>query len=209
MSNENENRIGSGSPLEKPIKIYRDFEGEISAIISGQVDGIRVNPKDWSITGETNKEVKLSLREALRVIEATVKFLNQTKNEGRNEARTIKDKENQHKLNQIRDELVDEGFNNITMVEAYKKISRIMSIKFDKENIPLGPFGFDIDKIKENQKLINAVIEIAKTGSCTMTMGLVNGPKFDSDSFTALIEHVTSNPKTFCKSNYRGLIKDL
>lgn len=70
--------------------------------------------------------------------------------------RTDKDIENQHKLNQIRDELADCGFGNITVVNAYEKIQEIVS---NKENIPQGAFAFDIDKIKENQKIADELLK--------------------------------------------------
>jgi len=65
------------------------------------------------------------------------------------------------------------------------------------------------DKDIENQKIVNAVIEIAKTGDCTMTMGLVNRPEFDIESFKDLLKHVPSNTDAFYKNNYAGLMKDL
>ena len=129
MSNENENRIGSGSPLEKPIKINRDFEDKMSATITAEIDGNSLTEKDFTITSQTSEEIELTLSEALRVIGATVKFLNQTKDEGRHEIRTIKDKENQKKLNQIRDELVESGFNNKTAIQAFDRIKVIVSSK--------------------------------------------------------------------------------
>jgi len=91
MSNENEKSMGSGQPLEDKIFISRD-EKEVFEYLGD--DGEKY-------TKVISKTLELSLSESLRVIEATVKYLNQTKNEGRHEQRTIKDKENQETINKI------------------------------------------------------------------------------------------------------------
>jgi len=88
MSNENEKSMGDDHNIM--IEISRD--------------------KEWCKEYLTNypnscwfgqDKIQLSLPEAVRVMEETVKFLNQTKNEGRHEQRTIKDKENQKLVNKI------------------------------------------------------------------------------------------------------------
>lgn len=68
----------------KPIEIQRDKKW----CMEHQIDNVK---STWY--GQDTLEISLS--EALRVIEGAVKYLNQTKNEGRQEIRTLKDKENQ------------------------------------------------------------------------------------------------------------------
>lgn len=102
---------------KRPIKIQKDGRvyhncqslGGISAFIS-----------------KSGEKIELSLRDSLRVIEATVKYLNQTKNEGRHETRTIKDKENQKKI----DELLE-----TTHTTKDDKVFTVKNIQFTSNNV--------------------------------------------------------------------------
>lgn len=91
--------------IERPIIINRDYEGEIIA----PFDALQINGKNipLKVTAQTSEEVKFTLSEALRVIEQTVKHLNQTKEAGRQEVRTTKDKENQKTISKLENECED------------------------------------------------------------------------------------------------------
>ena len=89
----------------KPIQIERDVS---TFSWTGRLDKEIHSPGRFSYDTPDNhpklegNELKLTLAEANRVNEATLKFLNQTKNEGRHEVRTIKDKENQKIVDELK-----------------------------------------------------------------------------------------------------------
>lgn len=91
----NADTIADSEIIETPIHIKR---GALTTVTNTITDG-----KVHTLESSECEILSLSLSEALRVIEATVKFLNQTKNEGRHEIRTNKDKENQKALQGILD----------------------------------------------------------------------------------------------------------
>ena len=96
MSNEKNETTGGEHNADRPIKTQLDLpyfkEKGIRELVYSPFEIFEGSPT----LGNT---IKLSLSESLRVIEATVKYLNQTKDEGRHEIRTLKDKDNQKVVN--------------------------------------------------------------------------------------------------------------
>lgn len=79
--------------LDKPIKIQRDYIFSTRGP-NGEIIDVGVGTKEY--------ELELSRKEAERVIEAYNKDNNRIKEEGRQGQRTLKDKENQGKIDELK-----------------------------------------------------------------------------------------------------------
>lgn len=47
-------------------------------------------------------------------------------------------------------------------------------------------------KDKQNQKIVEQILQIAKTGQSEYTKGIINEPKYDQESFCTLLTYITS-----------------
>ncbi len=146
MSKENIKSMGDGQPLEeKPIKIQRDVvytphQDSLDTLTSHQ-------PEPYK-----HEYLELSISETNRVIEAYIKYLNQTKNEGRHEIRSIKDKENQ--------KMVDDTFLKIHPESLPTKTSlpwgtpNVIHIKLDRK------VEFEFTKIPKSTVYLSIIVII-------------------------------------------------
>lgn len=131
-----EGKITTGGEhnAEKPIKIERDVRTSAYYI----PDYSKPNEGRTRVSYQTpenlpkldGNELDLTLSEALRVIEATVKFLNQTKNDGRQEQRTIKDKENQNRIDRLDECIGEDEDGNIMWIDY--KLDEFLNDEMDK-----------------------------------------------------------------------------
>lgn len=150
MSNEkNETTGGEHNAEEKPIKIEKDTDTHIVLPTNfGELNvGVNLDEsiEEGTIEIHDKEYYELSLSEALRVIEATVKFLNQTKNEGRQEIRTNKDKENQNTVDRMKkrhdeltsrlDQLLKEGLDHSNNNEMILRKQNITDTNFVKAQV--------------------------------------------------------------------------
>ena len=119
--------MGSGQPLKKPIIVEHDTtEFHIGRFGYNRIELDKLlkdmDPTQFPATLEPmpiEEEIELTLSEALRVIEATVKYLNQTKDEGRHEIRTIKDKENQKIVDELKKQFCNLDISSVTTTISY------------------------------------------------------------------------------------------
>ena len=150
MSNETKEPMGDGQPSIKKIVIQRDWITHVrkknGSMITYHDGEFFSKIDDPTITLDSTQslpigKLELSLPESLRVIEATAKYLNQTKNEGRHEIRTIKDKENQ--------KLVDD---DIHRYATLKKSLKSLELQIhDGENRPIEFIHRLQDSIKQHK----------------------------------------------------------
>lgn len=140
MSNENETTGGEHNaekrphyelleslPIERPIKIV--WDKTICKIrVGDKIETMEVDEKSMPKCAQLPC-IYLSIPEFNRGLESYIDYLNQTKNEGRHEIRTIKDKENQIALQAILDvcNLKTKNTQNMTNTELGKFIFEIKS----------------------------------------------------------------------------------
>ena len=125
MSNENKKSMdGDHNASEESLPTIK-FQLDLPKY---EFDEIRklIPPQNGIFEGSPTlgNTIELSLSEALRGMEATVKFLNQTKNEGRQEQRTNKDKENQKIIDEIITKLkkpIEIGDNSVDEAKGRRK----------------------------------------------------------------------------------------
>lgn len=136
--------------------------------------GIPVDPKPIKITIEDGfpsygNELELSTKEAERVIEQTNKHNNRIKEEGRQGQRTLKDKENQRKMDELEEciQETEEGdiVWEINRLNSWvrKRIEEAGSTYYDATESLMIVSVEDMRKHSSNQKIVDEIKKMHKT----------------------------------------------
>jgi len=117
---------GSLTLNAKTLELECQMQIESEIIVKGSIDGrllfTNKNHNDVVYELEVNKEF---------LIKQIIRLLGQEEHKRQVQTRTDKDKENQKKLDRIRDAMVDHEFNNTTLVQFWTELVEITKTSRD------------------------------------------------------------------------------